>query len=95
MLFLNDIRGSVRGHIGPCYGIEAVQVLRAETLVERLTARSHVAKQKVIRCHASMAMRPNFENHEIFRKVTLVGAKASKIMKFARWRDFNALRRAH
>ena len=37
-----------------------------------------------------MLMMPIFENHESFRKSDAGGGLGPKIMKFARWRDFNA-----
>ena len=35
----------------------------------------------------------NFENRKFHEILKLVGRPAPKIIKFSRWRDFNALRR--
>ena len=41
-------------------------------------------------------MSMKFGNHELFQNIDAgEGVHVSKFMKFARWRDFNALRRAH
>ena len=59
-------------------------------------SRLDVAKQKKLYGATHTWSRARFSKMMKFsEKVTLTGAEASKIMKFARWRDFNALRRAH